>query len=238
MSTNFRILLLVSVLFLVQIVGDAFLFAKNTGDRPKIAKTALLREISRANKNTRVSNRKVILDAIEELERSTSSPIVVSSLGGEWSLVFSSQVTDTADAETFVDKISALMYKIFFKVAPFLAGGQESTGSTFVKSTNKQSLDLDRGTVNNTVSLKVSNIFNGVIRVDGLISPVKRNAETNELSLRVTFTDFAIQIGSSLPFVKLPLPRPTGSLVTTFCDNELRVSRGGRGGVFVAKRLK
>ena len=37
--------------------------------------------------------------------------------------------------------------------------------------------------------------------------------------------------------LKLPLPRPVGSLRTTFCDDNVRIARGGRGGVFVTKRV-
>jgi hypothetical protein len=37
--------------------------------------------------------------------------------------------------------------------------------------------------------------------------------------------------------LKLPLPRPVGSLRTTFCDDDIRIARGGRGGVFVTKRI-
>ena len=38
--------------------------------------------------------------------------------------------------------------------------------------------------------------------------------------------------------LRVPLPRPVGSLRTTFCDEEIRVSRGGRGGVFVLRRMR
>ena len=40
-----------------------------------------------------------------------------------------------------------------------------------------------------------------------------------------------------LPTVELPLPRPLGRLRTTFCDEEMRLSRGGRGGIFVLKKI-
>jgi hypothetical protein len=37
--------------------------------------------------------------------------------------------------------------------------------------------------------------------------------------------------------VRLPLPRPKGALKNTFCDETLRISRGGRGGVFITSRV-
>ena len=38
--------------------------------------------------------------------------------------------------------------------------------------------------------------------------------------------------------VELPLPRPVGKLRTTFCDADMRLSRGGRGGIFVLRRIR
>ena len=63
--------------------------------------------------------------------------------------------------------------------------------------------------------------------------------------LDVTFTEcsFAVRAGKNDAApegegaLRIPLPRPLGSLRTTHCDDELRISRGGRGGVFVLKRL-
>ena len=43
--------------------------------------------------------------------------------------------------------------------------------------------------------------------------------------------------GLELPRLRLPLPRPRGVLKNTFCDDTLRLSRGGRGGVFITSRL-
>ena len=76
------------------------------------------------------------------------------------------------------------------------------------------------------------------IRVDGLVAPVSAGGE----DLRVEFTECAFRLlprggGGDGRGLVVPLPRPVGSLRTTFCDETLRVSRGGRGGVFVLKRL-
>lgn len=73
------------------------------------------------------------------------------------------------------------------------------------------------------------------IRVWGEVSA---DAEAKN-KLHVTFTGwgFAIvrdqQVGREM---QLPLPRPRGTLNTTFCDDTLRVSRGGRGGLFITNR--
>jgi hypothetical protein len=56
------------------------------------------------------------------------------------------------------------------------------------------------------------------------------------LDLGVTFTKFLIS-AAPLPTIELPLPRPLGRLRTTFCDKDMRLSRGGRGGIFVLKKI-
>ena len=80
------------------------------------------------------------------------------------------------------------------------------------------------------------------IRVDGLVAPI--DAAGGEEQLRVEFTECAFRLlpkggggGGGARGLVVPLPRPVGSLRTTFCDETMRVSRGGRGGVFVLKRL-
>ena len=44
--------------------------------------------------------------------------------------------------------------------------------------------------------------------------------------------------GVGPPLIRLPLPRPTGTLTTTYIDDQVRVSRGEKGGIFVAARLR
>ena len=74
---------------------------------------------------------------------------------------------------------------------------------------------------------------------DRLVAPI--DAGVGEEQLRVEFTECAFRLlpkgGGGARGLVVPLPRPVGSLRTTFCDATLRVSRGGRGGVFVLKRL-
>ena len=60
----------------------------------------------------------------------------------------------------------------------------------------------------------------------------------------VIFTSFDLGLLSSSvnddriePAIKFPLPRPRGTLDTTFCDDTMRISRGGRGGVFILTRM-
>ena len=59
-------------------------------------------------------------------------------------------------------------------------------------------------------------------------------------SLAVTFGGWSFSLISpgqqAAQEIKLPLPRPRGTLAVTYCDESLRISRGGRGGIFVTSR--
>lgn len=127
---------------------------------------------------------------------------------------------------------------------PALAGGQERGSNSGVGgggvrwgASNEQIVDVAGGLVDNTVDVKVSGSPALRINVRGTAKPM---AGDDELQLEVVFTEssFGPATGSILPTLTIPLPRPKGSLRTTFVDDELRLSRGGRGGLFVLRRLQ
>ena len=66
------------------------------------------------------------------------------------------------------------------------------------------------------------------IRVFGAARPTN-----DEDTLEICFEGFEL---GGLPTI--PLPRPVGRIVTTFVDDDLRLSRGSRGGLFVLKRIR
>jgi hypothetical protein len=66
------------------------------------------------------------------------------------------------------------------------------------------------------------------IRVFGTARPTD-----DEDTLEIIFEGFELGL---LPTI--PLPRPVGRIVTTFVDEDLRLSRGSRGGLFVLKRIR
>jgi hypothetical protein len=157
-------------------------------------------------------------------------------VGGDWSLVFSTQTDSTLGPgpdESVVDAVNAALYRFFFKFAPFLAGGQDRKAmpSLPVDTRNQQNVDLATMRVDNRVFLQLGKGGPQVkIRVVGDLQG------EDSLDLAVTFTSFFLG-ASPLPSLELPLPRPVGRLRTTFCDGDMRLSRGGRGGIFVLKRL-
>lgn len=208
-------------------------------------KKALLKEISANRKQPMSSGILEAISALETAETSNNYDIRKEDIEGNWALVFSTQISENKDRDdTIVDVISARLYKQVFKLAPFLAGNQETVSTNF-QVTNLQNLDIRNGAVNNVVRIKLSKSLGIEINVDGTIRVIK---EVNPFTLEVIFDKFSVclrnsNIGGSdrnSDFTRklvIPLPRPKGSLVTTFCDGDLRVSRGGRGGIFVAKRV-
>jgi len=169
-----------------------------------------------------------ILDAAAALEAQNVRTAPVS---GRWALVFSTQTARPADsaAKSIVDlpqEVSNAIYSVLFKVAPFLAGGQERRQKAFSVA-NEQNVDEAAGTVDNRVTLTV-NKQKIDIRVFGTARPTD-----DEDALEIIFEGFELGL---LPTI--PLPRPVGRIVTTFVDEDLRLSRGSRGGLFVLKRIR
>ena len=143
----------------------------------------------------------------------------------------------------------------FFKVAPALAGAQQDGVNG---ASNEQWLSLQSGLVENRVRIPLP-IGGSVleVRVDGAVAAgglAAGDGGRDEQKLDVTFTECSFALrgkgGGGAPSgggkgaaqgpgaLRLPLPRPVGSLRTTHCDEDLRVSRGGRGGVFLLKRMR
>lgn len=126
------------------------------------------------------------------------------------------------------------IYKTLFQFLPALAGGQDlQSTAQGPQVRNEQLVDLKRGVVDNQVDVVLGR-GNGLrIGVRGTVQPISAS------SLEVIFTEWSLgQLRQREPFLRLPLPRPRGGLETTFCDETLRLSRGGRGGLFVLKRLR
>ena len=93
---------------------------------------------------------------------------------GAWSLIYSTKQSSTTNPSlfasssilsTWVDKISGELYKVFFRFAPLLAGGQDASnnqqqGSNQILTTkptsvsNKQLIDLANGKVVNVVTFE------------------------------------------------------------------------------------
>ena len=211
-------------------------------------KAALIAALADLRRTPSPAARRSVLSATTRLE--ARSDAVTASAEGRWALLFSTQLAPEvgrpADALPLVQPLIDATYATFFKLAPALAGAQQDGGQAGGGS-NEQRLNLETGVVENRVRvpLPASLPFVGdsasalEIRVDGLVAP-----DDGADKLSVQFTECGFRLlprgggGDAARGVTVPLPRPVGSLRTTFCDESLRVSRGGRGGVFVLKRLR
>ena len=199
---------------------------------------------------TRASARRV-MTSIERLETFPSS----SSAGGRWTLAYGAKAAAAAAtgasrsssnameslgvSDEVIQEITRTMYGVFFKFAPWLAGSSETNRRG---ARNAQTVDVAAGVVRNEVELDLvgptTTTTTVCIGVDGEI----RAEDALARDAVVTFTSFDVRARfggeSTSPTLTLPLPRPRGWLTTTFCDETMRVSRGGQGGVFVLTRLR
>ena len=199
-------------------------------------KREILEAISALEKEALVSSRRrMILDVNDDAKKI--------SIGGRWSLVYSTSddenkamfVLDDANDKIVKDILDALYAFFFAFAAPFAGGFQSETykkkgrgGEVFIKSIrNEQIVDLKNGRVENLVDVEILGRETRVV-VRGEIKLLDKNQE----KVQVTFTDWSFG-----DVVTLPLPRPTGGLENTYCDETMRISRGSRGGVFITTRI-
>lgn len=193
---------------------------------------------------TRAKKRE-ILDKVLELEKEASAKLdLEGDIQGRWSLVYSTDddenkamfMLDDAN-DKVVKEILDSLYKFFFAFAAPLAGGfsssetakrKERGGDLFKSIRNEQIVDLTNESVENFVDLEILGRETRVV-VRGEIKPLDKN----QRKVQVTFTDWSFD-----NLVTLPLPRPTGGLENTYCDETMRISRGSRGGVFITTRIR
>ena len=229
------------------------------------AKRATLRAVSGTRKLPPESTSKDVMLCVEALERVASagraetSKSILAPIDGDWTLVYSTKtssgVVTRADdlmiglgeiGESAIDAVTSALYATFFKFAPFLAGSAE-TNQRGVRNTQK--VDSLAGIVRNEVfvdaQLPLPFVKNMIVLRIGVEGEVKLLGDLSGSRAEVIFTSFDLGFTSSSvndddrvePALKVPLPRPRGTLDTTFCDDTMRISRGGRGGVFILTRV-
>ena len=224
------------------------------------AKRAVVRAIAESRRADgaipTMSSARSVMASIERLETFPSS----ASAGGRWTLAYSAKASTSSSSSTamaslgvsddVIQEITRTLYGVFFTFAPWLAGSAETNRRG---ARNAQTVDLVAGVVRNEVELDLigpttmsrfsrasqKNCVTVCIGVDGEVNSEDALARDAE----VTFTSFDVRARfggetPTSPTLTLPLPRPRGRLTTTFCDETMRVSRGGQGGVFVLTRLR
>jgi hypothetical protein len=223
-------------------------------------KRDLISSVATLRKTPTPEGRRAVLRSIAELEECRCSDAPPD---GRWALIFSTQENEpdpNRPGSNFLQPLIDRTYAAFFKVAPALAGAQDGS-SQATGASNEQWVSLDSGLVENRVRIPLpvalpfstgSSVLE--IRVDGTVATGVTLGETDTPQLDVTFTECSFAVSERVAgrgsdrdrtgsdnrapgALRIPLPRPVGTLRTTHCDSDLRVSRGGRGGVFVLKRL-
>lgn len=190
-------------------------------------KRAVLTAIAEVRRVRTPEAKESFLNALEALEMTPSD---VLDIEGRWSLVYSTDVGATgAGVPDPLQQAFNQAYKLFFRFAPALAGGQDVA---FLSASNEQIVDLASGTVDNTVTLRPPVGGPVVLGVRGLVAQ-----EDDGLGcFSIVFTES--QLPSPFGPVRVPLPRPKGQITSTFSDGEMRVVRGSRGTLFVLQRLR
>ena len=192
------------------------------------SKFRLMDSISRYRKN--MGKDFEILYSAQTLEESVTLKPNIKSIDGTWSLIYSTMSTKLPENDNS-DVFSLVMdnlYQEICRIAPFLAGSQEIDYNPNFIITSIQQIDSINGIIRNSVVLfyKPFN-FEFKIYVNGNARPLNDNND-----LEVTFTSLILE------GFKFPLPNPKGLLLTTYCDSNLRISRGSKGGLFILKRIR
>ncbi|KAL7472509.1 hypothetical protein ACHAXS_012866 [Conticribra weissflogii] len=205
-----------------------------------------------------------ILDAVKALENSCPTPDdeVISRLVGNWELIWTAQDTNNLPGgkqNFFANWINPLENQSYSnnptvsgRSNPILPQNMQNTledigvladrkSENTIKST--QAIDLKRKRVRNVVAFEANNptpVFSKNGKTKGFIT-VDVRCEPNPGDARridVKFDRCSVAILDSPVDVSFPLGLigPTGWLRTGFIDNEIRITRGHKGSVFILSR--
>ena len=152
------------------------------------------------------------------------------SIEGRWNLVWSGRPPQKGRGEPRLELedlpalqfISNQLYSIFFKFAPQLAG---SNSENLKDTRNEQLIDLERRAITNRVEIK------------SLPIPLTIIVEVECGARKADLVD-VIFVRTRINGFVIPLPRPKGTLQTVYNDGDMRISKGGQGGLFVCSKMK
>ena len=198
-------------------------------------KAAVLRGVSLAARDRSAVPAVIALIAQLEAVNPTRSPVDDAKLNGTWALIGTYSVDGpVARSRSTLQTLSDSVYEGLYKNTQWswLAGGMTSAESSGSKARSFQNIDVARGEIFNIVEF-ASFGRRARITVTGTI------ARESPTSLAVVFVASSIEgLPFAPPVVRVPLPRPRGYVETTFLDDEMRISRGSRGTLFVTVRAR
>ena len=137
-----------------------------------------------------------------------------------------------------IQEASDATYSFFYKTFPLLAGSavgvKGGSSSSLVQARgNYQIFDLGKQTVVNEARFEAFDT-SCQIRVGGMIAPVQ--SSPNKIS--ATFTNGRIDFGSVSIDVPIGIISPVGFVDTPYLDEDMRISIGDKGSVFIARKIK
>ena len=209
--------------------------ASSGGSDVASLKAAVLRGVSLAARDR--SAIPAVIANIAQLEalNPTRSPVDDAKLNGTWALIGTYSVDGpVARSRNALQTLSDSVYEGLYKNTQWswLAGGMASAESSGSKARSFQNIDVARGEIFNIVEFAAFG-RRARITVTGTI------ARESPTSLAVVFVASSIEgLPFAPPVVRVPLPRPRGYVETTFLDDEMRISRGSRGTLFVTVRAR
>ena len=186
--------------------------------------------------------RRDILRKLELLEGSNeaSTSEIRAGLQGRWVLLYQAPLKDD-------ERLSDYEKKAVTVEGPFLSAFKPFTRDLFRTLSNTQNIRVDEERIENVAEFRVAGRWTGRLNILGSVV-LGRDGDEDEESRRayVEFSSFELSFGDgaplSVPVGKLSellgkLP-PRGWLLTTYLDEDVRVGRGDKGSIFVAKRMR
>eukprot|EP00775_Hariotina_reticulata_P006035 gene6035-6273_t len=173
------------------------------------------------------------LSAVNPTPRPAESDLI----NGRWALLYT--LPDVAKGDVKRDVFNtalAAAYDFFYKYVPIIAGsavGRKASSRQTVKARGQfQIFDTKRGWVDNQARFEVLG-RPGEIIVSG---PAAITSTAAGERITATFTEAELKWGN----LRVPFPigafSPSGYIDTLYLDQDLRISKGDKGSIFVARR--
>jgi len=237
-------------------------FAKdNTNKDSKLALLGLLSKVP-SNESTPKDLTQQILRAVSVLEKDCPTPEedVLLKLAGNWELIWTAQDVTSLPNDgqnnpfsTFINPLENQSYSNSGRSNPILPQNiqdgledigllsERDEGQNTIKST--QAINLKKNRIRNVVAFEANNptpLFSKNGKTRGFITvDVKGAPNPNDArKIDVKFDRFRVSIFDSPVDVSFPLGivGPTGWLRTAYVDDDIRITRGHKGSVFILSR--
>eukprot|EP00877_Chromochloris_zofingiensis_P010560 jgi/Chrzof1/5758/Cz16g14220.t1 len=205
-------------------------------------KAQLLHVVTRLNTSSDANDialTRALLELVNQLAKvnPTPRPAESSLINGRWVLLYTLPDTAKDDVQRpFMQATMAALYEFFYKYVPIIAGsavGPKPSMQGVIPRGNFQTFDTFHGVVNNQAKFEAFKTP-GEINVDGS-AQIASSSKGDRLV--ATFTSANLTWGNN---VRLSFPinifSPTGYIDTLYLDEDIRISKGDKGSMFVARR--